>query len=828
MNHRAAAMSEAPDHPQDDPPAEPRPADAPSGRLPDVLASVVVFLVALPLCIGIAVACGVPAERGLVTGIIGGLIVGVFSGAPLLVSGPAASLIVPVFDLVRVHGLVALAPVVILAGAWQGIAGVLRLGQWFRAVAPAVIQGMLVGIGILIFASQLHVAIDADPGASFVANVVAFPGELSDRLTGRGDRGGPASVLVAVATIALLVGWNRFRSGRLKLVPGHLIALVVVTLVTALVKPRVGYLDVSPSFFAGLEPVALGDFSVLRDPQMIAMSLVFAFVASAATLLTATAIDQRQSHSQADYDREMLAQGVGNVLTGALGGLPMTGVIVRSSVNVDAGARTRLSTILHGLWILAFVSLAPELLELIPRASLGAILVYTGYKLIDVGALVTLHRQGRAELGIALITLLGVVFVDLFAGIVAGLVAAFGKLVYTFARLEVTSEASPSEAVQHLYLTGSATFLQLPRLAKILDAVPRDRGLHVHLDRLDHIDHACLELLSNWNRRRENEGVPGMIVQWDELTNRYRNALVGAGPRAAGPAPSLVSLVWTEWKRIYAPRYQGPEAPGQPSAAHDWQQWIDASRVRVRVPAATLDDVLSSAAELLAPGAALPTEEVASLLRDRVAGHVALGQGVSIPHAPIAGLQRSIAALVTTAAPVDVAGEPADVFFVLLAPGEDPRQHLLSLAHVGRLCHDAVLLAGLRNAHSPEEAARLLGAAAESLEDGGSAARDRGHALAILEIGDRAHVERISQVVDEALGHPVLLSLGAFPFKALCTVLQVPTSRYLLVLPIVERDEALLRTLLDEESRVFPDELCRLHVLRRDLEMPDRTRGKPA
>ncbi|MFW6051064.1 MAG: SulP family inorganic anion transporter [Myxococcota bacterium] len=777
-------------------------------RVADVLASVVVFLVALPLCIGIAVACGVPPERGLVTGIVGGIVVGAISGAPLLVSGPAASLIVPVFDLVRTHGILALAPVVMLAGVWQGIAGALRLGQWFRAVAPAVIHGMLIGIGALIFASQLHVAVDSDPKASFLENLIALPGVLVDQLSPGGA--GPAPFLISSGTIVLLVAWNRYRPQRLKLVPGHLIAVAVVTGLTVALDAPVKFLDISPEFVRGLAPVSLEDFGMLRDPALIGLSFMFAFVASAATLLTANAIDQRQTHSQANYNREMMAQGVGNVLTGALGGLPMTGVIVRSSVNVDAGARTRLSTFLHGIWILVFVMVAPQVLERIPQASLGAILVYTGYKLIDLPTLVGLYRHGRGELVIGLITLVGVVFVELFVGILAGLAAALGKIVYTFARLQVRSEPRPSEKVHDLHLAGSATFLQLPRLVEELDAVPRDRELHIHIDRLDHIDHACLELLSTWNRRREAEGLPGMVVEWDELTDRYRQAVSGAGAREAEPSGSLLRLVWAEWRRAYAP--QGRREDSTPPDTG----WIDAERVRTGVEAASLDDVLTAAAEVLARAADRPAAELGRVLRRRVEGHVALGEGVSIPHASLAGLERPVAALVTTRNAVDVSGEPADLFFVMLAPEADPQQHLRALAHVARLCHDASLLEGLRNARTPDEVVGLLDAAERSLAkaDSGVALGDD-RVLVVLEVEGDGHFERVAEVVGEAFQPPVVLPRDAAQaFDPLRHVLSVPASRLLLLLPMEENDLDFLRVLLDEQSRVAPDGVCRLHVLR--------------
>lgn len=778
--------------------------------LPDFLASTVVFLVALPLCIGIAVACGVSPERGLVTGIIGGIIVGVFSGAPLLVSGPAASLIVPVVDLIQTHGLVALAPVVALAGVWQALAGIFKLGRWFRAVAPAVIIGMLIGIGVLILAAELHVCLDVDPKGGFIDNIVGLPESLTPALTGKASL---APLIISIVTIALIVGWAEYRPKKLALVPGQLIALLVVTVAAGVLDLDTEFLDISPNFFDGLEPATFADYGLLLDPQMIGLSLMFAFIASAATLLTANAIDQRQTRSKAQYDREMFAQGVGNFLTGAVGGLPMTGVIVRSSVNVDAGAMTRKSTIMHGIWLLLFVSAAPQLLELIPQASLGAILVYTGYRLIDRQALKELYQQGNSELAICLITLFGVVFIDLFIGIIAGLAAAVLKIVYTFAKLQVRSEPGKSGNTQDLHLTGSATFLQLPRLAAALDEVPGDRELHVHIDQLDHIDHACLQLLSSWSKRRESEGLRGMVVEWDELTERYRNALVGksGGREQAPPRYSMMGMVWDEWKRIYAPRDVGTAQPESP-----WDDFIDASRARIGVEATSLDDVVVAAADALAPAIGRPAEEIAEALRTRIEGHVALGSGLSVPHAPIDGLDRSVAALVTTKSPVDVSDDTADLFFVLLAPANDPRLHLQALAHVGRLCHDEVLLKALRNAETSEEAAAKLRSADESFEtDTGLTLDTRSMAVVVSE--DATRTEPLSRLIEEAFGQAhIATSDDGELFAALRRVLRLRRGVRLIVTAIEERDVVVLRRLLDEEQRVNGGARCRVHMLRSD------------
>ncbi len=779
--------------------------------LPDFLASTVVFLVALPLCIGIAVACGVSPERGLVTGIIGGIVVGVFSGAPLLVSGPAASLIVPVVDLIDTHGIAALAPVVVLAGVWQAIAGVLRLGQWFRAVVPAVITGMLIGIGALILASQLHVCLDAEPRATFFANIVDVPESL---LNGPGGKSTLAPFLISSFTIALIVGWDRFRPRVVKLVPGQLVALFVVTTATLVLEADVKFLEISPKFFDGLAPASIADFSVLAKPDVFGLSFIFAFVASAATLLTATAIDQRQTRSKSNYDRELFAQGIGNTLTGIVGGLPMTGVIVRSSVNVDAGAQTRWSTIMHGIWILLFVSAAPQLLGLLPRASLGAILVYTGYRLIDRRALASLYQQGRAELGIALITLFGVVFIDLFTGIVAGLVAALGKIVYTFARLDIASTTNPHEMVQDLHLTGSATFLQLPRLAKILESVPDDRELHVHIEALDHIDHACLELLSSWNTRRESANQPGMIVEWDELTHRYRNAMVG-GARGEEPPPSrsVMHTIWEEWRRLYAPQQRARAGQGS------WHDFVDTARARVQIDAKSLDDVISLAAEALAPAAKTDAATVKAALRERVEGHVALGGGVSVPHTPLQDLDHSLAALVTTREPIEVGGELADVFFVLLAPPSNPRQHLQALAHVGRLCHDGELLEGLRGATTPAEAAGLLRSVSRAVFDTGSIPANT-RLLAAVEVEQTARAQQVARLVDEAFGRSAVSDGRTEPMATIRRTLRAPASSHFVVVALEERDVVVLHALLDEERAVAGGPSCPVHMLRADAPSP--------
>ena len=340
----------------------------------DVPASVVVFLVALPLCMGIAIASGVPPEKGLLTGIIGGLVVGCISGSPLQISGPAAGLAVIVFELVSTSGLGALGPILMLAGLIQFVAGLARLGQWFRAISPAVVHGMLAGIGVLIVAGQLHVMLDAKPQPHGLANILAVPSAYWG-LWPLDGKGGEAPLAVGLLTIAAMIGWEALRPRRLKLVPGALVGVAAGTALTFALGLDIAHVRVPASLVDSIGLPSWTALSILLSPKVVLSAFAVAFIASAETLLSAAAVDRMHDGPRTAFNRELSAQGVGNLLCGLVGALPMTGVIVRSSANVQAGAATRASAVLHGLWILAAVALLPWALRAIPMATLAGVLV---------------------------------------------------------------------------------------------------------------------------------------------------------------------------------------------------------------------------------------------------------------------------------------------------------------------------------------------------------------------------------------------------------------------------------------------------------------------
>ncbi len=605
----------------------------------DVLASVVVFLVALPLCMGIAIASGVPVSAGLITGIVGGIVVGALAGCPLQVSGPAAGLTVIVYQAVQTFGLDMLGIIVLMAGILQILAGLLKVGTWFRAVSPAVVRGMLAGIGVLILASQFHVMFDKAPQSSGIKNLIAIPSTVMQSL---GAAGFPASTergsqkeqiaamrklqrqqqslrvhvldrmtaakdapvdlasfateqskiitelqatsdslakayqadhprvaslktmvdetittaresevvlnssdkehvaaaldatnkkfetlfggvknnflaaIIGIVTVLTLILWKSFAPKKLQLIPPGLVAVLVGTGLAVFLVMPILYVDVPVSM---VDEIHFPKWSMLESAPWGALfpaALLMAVVASAETLLCCTAVDQMQNGPRTQYDKELVAQGLGNFLCGLYGALPMTGVIVRSTANIQAGGKTRLSAILHGVWLLVFVVGLSWLLKMIPTACLAAILVYTGFKLVDIKTIKNLRSFGWSEVGIYAATVSVIVCKDLLSGVMVGFGLAIAKLLYTFSHLETKLQMSPDgkSAVLHLY--GAATFVRLPQFAKAIESIPRGTDLHVNLEGLDYIDHACLDLMMSWSKQHEDTGGE-VTVDWHSL-----------------------------------------------------------------------------------------------------------------------------------------------------------------------------------------------------------------------------------------------------------------------------------------------------------------------
>lgn len=473
----------------------------------ELLASVVVFLVALPLCMGIAIASGMPPAKGLITGIIGGLVVGWLAGSPLQVSGPAAGLAVLVFELVRQHGIAMLGPILLLAGFLQLVAGRLRLGCWFRVTAPAVVYGMLAGIGVLIVLSQVHVMLDGVPKPSGLDNLSGFPAAVAQAIPSLGWQAG----LLGLSTMLVMWTWDKWRPQKLRFVPGALLGVGLTTGASLLLALQVKRVEVPENLAEAIDWLRPADLLNLADPNLLIAAFAVAFIASAETLLSAAAVDRMHNGQRSDFDKELTAQGVGNMLCGIVGALPMTGVIVRSSANVQAGATTRLSAIFHGVWLLAFVLLLSSVLQSIPIASLAGVLVYTGFKLVDLKAFRGLARYGRMPMFTYAATALAIIFTDLLTGVLVGFGLTLAKLAWKASRLKISLVDLPQANEMELRLNGAATFLKVPALTQILAKVPAGNTLHVPLNYLSYIDHSCLELFEEWGRANAAKGSKLMI-----------------------------------------------------------------------------------------------------------------------------------------------------------------------------------------------------------------------------------------------------------------------------------------------------------------------------
>lgn len=462
----------------------------------DVLASLVVFLVALPLCVGVAVASGVPAELGLVTGIVGGLVVGFLPGSRFQVSGPAAGLTVLVYEAVHEFGLGALGALVLAAGLIQLALGALRLGRFFRAITVAVVQGMLAGIGLVLVVGQLYTLAGAEQPRSGIDKLTELPGLVRDTAA---SGTALAAAAIGAATIALLVLWQRLPA-RVRLVPAPLAAVTLVTAVTAATGVSVDRVEVQ-GLLPAIQPPGTGDLAGLGSLAALGTVLAFALIASAESLFSAAAVDRMHDGPRTDYDKELMAQGVGNTVCGALGALPMTAVIVRSSANIQAGARTKLSRVLHGLWLVLFAALLPAAIGVIPLAALAGVLIHAGAKLIPVKDLVPLWRAHRGEAAILVVTALAIVATNMFEGVLLGIALAVIKSAWETSHVHLdVHERTDGRLI--VALTGSATFLRLPRMLETLEALPQDRPVELDLTGLRHLDHACRTTLEGWARQR--------------------------------------------------------------------------------------------------------------------------------------------------------------------------------------------------------------------------------------------------------------------------------------------------------------------------------------
>jgi MFS superfamily sulfate permease-like transporter len=471
----------------------------------DVVAGMVVFLVAIPLCLGIAVASGVPPLSGLIAGVVGGIVVPLISRSPLSVTGPAAGLTSIVLAEVSKVGLNAFLTGVLIAGALQVTFGVLRAGQFTSFVPSAVIQGMLASIGITIILRQLPVAFGVNGGLADIASQFHV-----------------GAIAMAILSLAILYGWKHTPLARFKLVSPALVAVVAASLgawwlrtIPGLALAAEHYVDVP---LGGVVALATAlprpDFGAFASASTWLTGVTIALVASIETLLSVQAVDRLdplKRHSPPD--RELIAQGAANAVSGLLGGLPVTAVIVRSGANLAAGARERLSAFVHGVLLVVAVVFAGSLLNMIPLACLAAVLIQVGLNLCKPALFATQARLGMTQLLPFGLTIAAVLALDLLRGVIVGILVGVAFVLYENSRRAVVAERD-ADGVWRMRFRRDGTFVSKPGIMSALEDV--EDGEKVHIDGTgEYIDHDVKEALAMFAEDAKHRNISVTIVGID-------------------------------------------------------------------------------------------------------------------------------------------------------------------------------------------------------------------------------------------------------------------------------------------------------------------------
>ena len=478
----------------------------------DVPSSIVVFLVALPLCLGVALASNAPLFSGLIAGIVGGIIVGTLSGSQLSVSGPAAGLTAIVAAaILKLPSFEAFLFSVVVCGVLQLVLGFVKAGVIGDYIPNSVIKGMLAAIGLILILKQLPhlVGYDADPEGdeSFaqVNNENTFSGIATalNYIT-------PVAVLIGAAGILFQIFWEKFtakKAGFLKLIPAPLIVVLIGVAVNEIFKAKNAVYAVDPQHMVNI-PVATSareffsfftspDFSVWTNKNVWITGLTLALVASLESLLSIEAVDDLDPYQRVtNKDRELKAQGIGNIVSGLLGGLPVTSVIVRSSANVNAGAKSKQSTILHGSLLLLSVAFIPVILNLVPKAALAAVLIYTGYKLAKPSLFKQYYKKGWDQFLPFVITIVAILLTDLLIGVVIGI----GVGIFFVVRSNFkTAVFIVNDENRYLFrLRKDVSFLNKPIIKTKLEEVPSNASVLIDASRADFIDKDVVDVIEDF------------------------------------------------------------------------------------------------------------------------------------------------------------------------------------------------------------------------------------------------------------------------------------------------------------------------------------------
>ena len=493
----------------------------------DLPASIVVFFVAVPLCLGIALASGAPLFAGIIAGIVGGIIVGIASGSPLGVSGPAAGLAVIVLTSIAALGSwPAFLLAVVLAGVLQLIMGFAKAGFIAYFFPSSVIKGMLTGIGLLIILKQIPHALGYDKDAIGDDSFFQFDGENTiSAIIKAFDVITPGAVLIAMISIAILILWDKVLTKKHKifqLIQGPIVVVVLGivmnylfqsgTLNFSLADDQVVRLPVAHNLTEFFSQFTFPDFSAITNVKVWEVAVVLAIVASLETLLCVEATDKMDPQKRVTpTNRELKAQGLGNIISGLIGGLPITQVIVRSSANISFGGKTKMSAILHGVFLLISAITIAGLLNMIPLASLAAILIMVGYKLAKPSLFKLMYKMGWEQFIPFTATVVGILATDLLKGITIGILfGIFYTLRHSYRNSHYMKETITTEEgheVHHLVLAEEVSFFNKASVIKELEEIPANSKVIIDCSKSKAIAHDVLELIKDYEIHAKTKNI---------------------------------------------------------------------------------------------------------------------------------------------------------------------------------------------------------------------------------------------------------------------------------------------------------------------------------
>lgn len=496
----------------------------------DLPASIVVFFVALPLCLGIALASGAPLFSGLIAGIVGGVFVGALSGSKIGVSGPAAGLAAIVLTAIgTLGGYQNFLLAVVLGGIIQLIFGFLKAGVIGYYFPSSVIKGMLTGIGIIIILKQIphFFGYDANPEGDFAFFQVDGENTFSDIINSI-NHITLGSALIGIIGLAILLLWDKVLSKKGKifqLIQGPLVAVVVGIIFYALTQSH-ETLGIEPSHLVSV-PIpedaasffgqfSLPNFGAITNPDIWIVAFTIALVASLETLLCVEATDKLDPHKNVTpTNRELLAQGTGNIISGMIGGLPITQVIVRSSANIQSGGRSKASAIIHGFFLLISVVLIPKLLNMIPLSVLAAVLFIVGFKLAKPSLIKKMYNLGWKQSIPFFTTVLGIVFIDLLWGIglglAVGIVVILMKSYQNSHFLHIEDKSNGKHRIT-MTLAEEVTFFNKGAILKELESLPRDTYLELNLLKTRYLDNDIIEILDDFTFKAKERNIDIRLV----------------------------------------------------------------------------------------------------------------------------------------------------------------------------------------------------------------------------------------------------------------------------------------------------------------------------